>query len=91
VPGKRAQLMTQMANQLIRFIDGVHDEGGVRRAVFEFPSDPVVCVVMRKDEYEALGSPESTKGPHKFTEQMMIEKRCGWCGERQNHHTHSGF
>jgi hypothetical protein len=89
--GKRAALMQQMANQLIRFVDGVHDEGGVRRVAFEFPENAVVVVVMRREEYEAIDSPDSTKAKHKYSEQMMVEPKCSWCGERKNSYLHAGF
>lgn len=86
--GKRAMLMKAMADQILRFIEGVHEEGGVRRVLFAFPSEPVVVMVVRQSDYDAMGQPEHAKGPHKFVKATVIETRCGWCNLPEGHPSH---
>jgi len=91
VAGKRKAFMDQVLGQVARFAEGVRQEGGVRRTVLEFPDHPVVLVVMRKEEYESIGEPDSGKGPHSYKEQMMVMPLCSWCNQPANHPSHAAL
>lgn len=86
--GKSATLMRQMADQVLRFVDGVRKEGGIRRVLFSFPDNPVVVMVVRQAEFEEMGTPESTKANHKYEKQVAVTEQCGWCGLKAEHSVH---
>jgi hypothetical protein len=80
--------MQAMSEQILRFVEGVRQEGGVRRTVFKFPDAPVVVTVIREEEYERIGSPGDGKGPHQYTPQQMVHEVCGWCLQEKDHPSH---
>lgn len=86
--GKSATLMRQMADQVLRFVDGVRKEGGIRRVKFAFPDAPVVVVVLRESDFEQLSITEGGKGPHRYVPQVSVMEICGWCLLSKEHTSH---
>jgi hypothetical protein len=89
VAGKSKALMQAMSDQILRFVEGVRREGGIRRTRFAFPDNSVVVIVLRQSEFEEIGSPGDGKGPHRYTPQQMVHEVCGWCLQPASHPSHA--